>query len=73
MTGRAVVVFPAAAKPYPGEAAAGVRPGLVSAEAGRVEDPHRAGAHGCTSLNKARRPCNGNAGPDGKCARHKEN
>jgi hypothetical protein len=32
----------------------------------------QAGAHGCTGTTKAGTACNGSAGPDGKCARHKE-
>ncbi len=67
---RWAMVWPAAAKPYPGELP--VPAGPVSGPGPALVDPPvRAGAHGCTGLRKAGQPCNGNAGADGRCARHK--
>lgn len=37
-----------------------------------VTAPPPAGAHGCTGHTKAGGLCNGIAGKDGHCARHKE-
>lgn len=67
---RFAMMFPAAARPYPGEGPGPETeaPSLYARTHGRDD---RAGAHGCTSLNKAGQPCSGNAGPDGRCARHK--
>jgi hypothetical protein len=85
---RCVVQYPAAARPYPGEvpmpvheAGAGVPdPGWRNEvvqdgppEGGcyiPLEDA--AGENGCTGTTKSGSPCKGRAGPDRRCAAHKE-
>lgn len=74
---RGAVVFPAAARPYPGEVALPVHEaGIgVPGPGWRPEPepgPPPAGAGGCTETTKSGELCNGRAGDDGRCARHKE-
>jgi hypothetical protein len=78
VTGR-LIVIPAAARPYPGEHVVPVRqagvsvPGTPAPVSGSGGDgPRPAGANGCTGTTRGGSACNGMAGPDGRCARHKE-
>jgi hypothetical protein len=72
-------VFPAAARPYPGEEAR-----MPVHEAGTaVPDPGWRPDHepapgpapepaGCKGTTRAGQPCKGRAGDDGRCAAHKQ-
>jgi hypothetical protein len=74
---RGAVVFPAAARPYPGEVPVPVHedgiavpdPGLRPEPAGPEPEP---GENGCTATTKSGEPCKGRPGDDGRCAAHKQ-
>jgi hypothetical protein len=79
---RAVVIMPAPAL-YPGEAPVPVHEAGVAVPGPGVRpdpgapDPApalvaEAGKNGCTGRRADGGLCNGNAGPDGRCARHKD-
>jgi hypothetical protein len=83
---RCIVQYPAAARPYPGEvpmpvheAGAGVPdPGWRPEPAdSRIANPEEPGSDAgmswsCSETTKAGKPCKGRAGPDRRCAAHKE-
>jgi len=77
---RGAVVFPAAARPYPGEVALPVHEaGTAVPDPGWRPEPEPAGLYalplepaGCKGTTKAGQPCKGRPGDDGFCAAHKE-